>query len=266
MKKDNIWSDDSFVERLDKMLKGRSKRLKDNIQYYGRGILVDMLLSAQKGDIILDIGCGEGDTIKKYQDQCSVIGIDISRKMCKEAKKNISRGEIVMASMEHLPFKDGVMDKVVAVYSIVYSSHKRKIMKEISRVLREKGELVIYDPNRISIRTLIRRLLCIKFSISGEKDDPKYIHHKIVTKQALSYFDFRNLGYEMNLNLVYWCGIFSLHTFLPSKIFSLIDKLGYKRWGNIPILKFFSDFLILKFVKNREKENCKEGRKEENVF
>jgi len=36
--------------------------------------------------------------------------------------------------------------------------------------------------------------------------------------------------------------------------------------GNVPILKFFSDFLILKFVKDREKENCKEGRKEENVF
>ena len=51
-----------------------------------------------------------------------------------------------MASIEHLPFKDGVMNKVVAVYSTVYSPHKRKIMKEILRVLREKGELVIYDP------------------------------------------------------------------------------------------------------------------------
>lgn len=262
----NIWVNEAFVEQLDDMLRRRKRERSDELFYYGRVVLVDTLLKVKDGDYVLDIGCGGGDTIKRYENRCFVVGIDISRKMCKEAKKNISRGEIVIASMEHLPFKDGVMDKVVAVYSIVYSPHKRKIMKEISRVLREKGELVVYDPNRISIRTLIRRLLCIKFSISGEKDNPKYIYHKIVTKQALSYFDFRNPGYEVNPNLVYWCGIFSIHTFLPSKIFSLMDKLGYKKWGNVPILKFFSDFLILKFVKDREKENRKEGRKEENVF
>jgi len=253
----NIWADDAFVEQLDDMLRKRKKERSDELFYYGRVVLVDALLKVKDGDYVLDIGCGGGDTIKRYKDRCSVIGIDISRKMCKEAKKNISRGEIVMASMEHLPFKDGVMDKVVAVYSIVYSPHKRKIMKEISRVLREKGELVIYDPNRISIRTLMRYLQCI---FSFNKNNPKYIHHKIVTKQALSYFDFRNLGYEANLNLVYWCGIFSIHTFLPSKIFSLIDILGYRKWGNVPILKFFSDFFILKFVKICEKENCGEGK------
>ena len=87
--------------------------------YYGRVVLVDALLRVY----VLDIGCGGGDTIKRYENKCSVIGIDISRKMCKEAKRNISRGEIVMASMEHLPFKDGVMDKVVAVYSIVSVSY-----------------------------------------------------------------------------------------------------------------------------------------------
>lgn len=133
-----------FVERLDNVLREKKRRGGDELFHHGR-VLVDSLLSVNDGDYVLDIGCGGGDTIKRYEDWCNVLGIDTSRKMCKEAKKHISRGEIINASMEHLPSKDGNMDKVVAVYSIVYSPHKRKIMKEISRVLKEKGELVIYD-------------------------------------------------------------------------------------------------------------------------
>lgn len=261
-KKEYAWADETFVDYLDEKErknweKGVYKKEKiQELTYYGRIFSVDNLVNPRKGDLLLDIGCGEGNRIKKYETTCSVVGIDVSRKMCEEAKKNLSNGVVILASMENLPFKNGVMDKVVAVYSMVYSLHKLDVMKEISRILKENGEFVIYDPNKVSLRTLFRYLLRVKFSMLGEKN-PKAIHHKIVTDQSLNYFQFKNFGSRFGLKVSRWYGHFSYHLALSAINKSILTDIalfvlkvvGYKRWGTIPLIKFFSDFLTIKFVK-----------------
>ena len=65
----NIWADDAFVEQLDDMLRKRKKERSDELFYYGRVVLVDALLRVKDGDYV-DIGCGGGDTIKRYENRC----------------------------------------------------------------------------------------------------------------------------------------------------------------------------------------------------
>ena len=176
--------------------------------------------------------------------------------MCEEAKKNLSNGDVILASMENLPFKNSVMDKAMAVYSMVYSSHKQKVMKEVFRVLGKSGEFVIYDPNKVSLRTLFRYLLCVKFSMLGEKN-LKALHHEIVTNQSLNYFQFKKLGSEFGLKVSRWYDHFSYYIALSAINKSVLTDIalfmlkvvGYKRWGTLLIIKFFSDLLTIKFVK-----------------
>ncbi|RLG30670.1 hypothetical protein DRN98_07160 [Methanosarcinales archaeon] len=269
-KEEHVWADDTFVDYLDKEeRKVHEKEVykKEEIQEltrYGRIFLVDNLVNPKKGDLLLDIGCGSGERIKKYENICSVIGIDISLKECKKAKKNLSNGNVILASMENLPFKDGAIDKIMAVYSMVYSPDKLGTMREVSRVLKENGEFIVYDPNKFSLRTLLRYLLCIKFFISGRKD-PKALHHKIVTRQSLSYLQFKKLGSKVNLRVSYWCGHFSYHialfainkSILTDIALFILNIVDYKKWGTIPIIKFFSDFLIIKFIKAKRVDKNK---------
>ena len=242
----------------------REKRVhrKEEIQeltHYGMVFLVDNLVNPQKGDFILELGCGEGERLKNYEKICSVRGIDISQKMLEQATRNLSKGKVIFANMENLPFEDEVFDKVVAVYSMVYSPNKLKVMKEVSRVLKQNGEFIVYEPNKISLKVLQSFLASVKLSISGEKT--KALHHKILIRKSLSYLQFKKLGSKANLNISYWRGHFSYHlallainnNILTDITLFIFKILLYRKWGTIPIVKFFSDFLIIKFVKEKTK-------------
>ena len=246
---ENIWGNDGFVTALDNQLQHDSSGSHDEMFDYGRVDLVDAMFDVNNNDIILDIGCGDGYTLQRYQDAHYLVGIDISNILCKNAKNNIKNGEIILASMENLPFKDNTFDKIIAVYSVLYSSQE-KAFAEISRVLKVKGAFVLYDPNKLSFRTVIRKLTALKLGLSGDVNNPRYIHHTIATKNALSYWNFKRTGRNVHLKIDNWCGVFSCHLIVPKFFYPfLFSRLHYKRWGFIPGIKLFSDFFVIKFIK-----------------
>jgi ubiquinone/menaquinone biosynthesis C-methylase UbiE len=248
---ENIWADDEFVNNLDKQFKNQSLDSNDEMYDYGRINLVDAMLGVKNDNIILDIGCGPGSTLQRYQNAHYLVGIDISNNFCRNAKKNVKNGEIVLASMDNLPFKENTFDRIVAVYSIIYTPNKEKTFFEISRILKDNGIFVLYDPNKLSLRTLIRKLIVLKLWLSRELNDPRYIHHTIATKQALIYWNFKKIGKNAHLKIDNWCGIFSYHLIIHNKKITsfLLGRLQYRKWGFIPGIKLFSDFLIIKFIK-----------------
>lgn len=252
----HIWADKKFVNYLDEEktdLKSKNiNKIWNEFNSYGRNFLVDSLINAKQSDILLDIGCGEGDRIKKFDQKCKVIGIDISFKMCKKAKENVINGDIIVANLETLPFKDNSLHKISAIYSIIYSFSKQNVFYEISRVLKNRGELILYEPNKCSFLTLIRYLQNIRFHFLKNKN-PKVIHHRIVTRQSLNYFDLKKIGAQNDLKIDDWYGHFFIQILFNKKStipIRLLKKLNYNNWGKIRILNLFSDFLIIKFIKN----------------
>jgi ubiquinone/menaquinone biosynthesis C-methylase UbiE len=249
---ENIWENDEFVTVLDDTLTKRRHTTKIGEIDPWRDVVVDNLLDINNGDIFLDIGCGSGERINRIQKDCFTIGIDVSKKLCKEAKIRSANGEIILASVEYLPFKEGTFTKIVSVYSLVYVEEKLKAFQEISRVLKPGGILVIYDPNKLSFRTLLRRLQLLKFSCMRQKDNPRFTHHKIVTSQAMTIFQYQNICTALHLTLERWGGnFFSLYYKLPSILQINTQNIQSGNIGDTPVFRYFSDFLILKIKKEK---------------
>jgi ubiquinone/menaquinone biosynthesis C-methylase UbiE len=105
-----------------------------------------------KTDIILDVGCGGGRTVSKLSAlaaQGKVYGIDYSAESVAASKRTNARGidagqvEIRQASVTQLPFSDGMFDLVTGVETHFWWPDLGGGMREIFRVLRPGGMLVL---------------------------------------------------------------------------------------------------------------------------
>jgi len=103
-------------------------------------------------DNILDIGCGGGKVIQqlaKYTPNGKVFGIDFSNDMVQLSKKInkelIQKGlvEIKNGNVSSLPFKDSTFDIVTAFETYYFWPNLIDDLKEIWRVLKSTGTLLI---------------------------------------------------------------------------------------------------------------------------
>ncbi|HXB73873.1 MAG TPA: class I SAM-dependent methyltransferase [Candidatus Acidoferrales bacterium] len=103
-------------------------------------------------DAILDVGCGGGRTIQRLAiiaTHGKVHGVDYaetsvaaSRGLNKDAVES-GRVEIHQASVSKLPFQDGAFDLVTAVETHYYWPDRPGAMREVLRVLKPGGRLLI---------------------------------------------------------------------------------------------------------------------------
>jgi arsenite methyltransferase len=106
------------------------------------------------GDAVLDVGCGAGvDTILAAMmtgPEGKAVGVDIVSEMLQRAAANLRRVDLKnvtfqSASGEHLPFPDGHFDVVISNGVINLIPDKDAAMREILRVLKSGGRMMIAD-------------------------------------------------------------------------------------------------------------------------
>ncbi len=108
----------------------------------------------QKGEAVLDIGCGAGaDTLiaaGMVGPEGKVVGIDMIPEMLKCAKENLQRTDFknitfMEASAEKLPFPNEDFDVVISngVFNLIPG--KVKALSEVYRVLKPGGRMMIAD-------------------------------------------------------------------------------------------------------------------------
>ncbi len=107
-----------------------------------------------KGDVILDIGCGAGvDTIVAAMmagPTGRAIGIDIVPEMVQRAESNLGMTDVknvtfMKTSGEDLPFEDAEFDVVISNGVINLIPDKAALLKEVMRVLKPGGRLMLAD-------------------------------------------------------------------------------------------------------------------------
>lgn len=105
-----------------------------------------------KRDTILDIGCGGGGTIRKLNGTAAdgkVYGIDYSEESVRISRKTNKRAieagrvEIRQGSVSSLPFQEGMFDLITAIETHYFWPDLVKDMKEVLRVLKPGGMLIM---------------------------------------------------------------------------------------------------------------------------
>ena len=103
---------------------------------------------------VLDVGCGTGatlDAIVSAHPKVRAWGIDLSAEMIAKARERLAVGgkrtggavDLQVADAEHLPLADGTVDLVVCVDSLHHYPDPEAALREMRRVTRPGGGLVI---------------------------------------------------------------------------------------------------------------------------
>jgi ubiquinone/menaquinone biosynthesis C-methylase UbiE len=110
------------------------------------------LLEIKPTDRVLEIGFGGGaalDEMAKLVESGLLAGVDVSDAMLKRGSKRfrrfISQGkmELKKSSSAKIPYEDGFFDKACAVNCIYFWPNPVADLKEIRRVLKQNGVLII---------------------------------------------------------------------------------------------------------------------------
>lgn len=98
-------------------------------------------------DEILECACGTGLLTEVIAPRCkALVATDLSAKMLKRARQNCrSYGNIRYAQVDilHLPYADGSFDAVVAANVIHLLDEPYKALRELDRVCKPNGQLII---------------------------------------------------------------------------------------------------------------------------
>ncbi len=127
---------------------------KNNIEVYFDNEVKKII---NKDDLILDYGCGPGTFSIKLSKLTNknVHSVDISKQFleeCEKSKKKYNSDNIKTQLIEgnKLPFNNDYFDKVL-LFDVIHHLEEPEIaLREIYRVLKKNGKIIIYEPNKLN--------------------------------------------------------------------------------------------------------------------
>lgn len=135
-------------------------------------------ISMEKQDSILDVGCGGGRTVSKLAaiaTQGRVYGLDYSKVSVAVAirtnrqRTDMGRVDIREGSVSQIPFTDDMFDLVTAVETHFWWPDLPADMREVLRVLKPGGRLIIVAEIYKGARTKTAKLAEKYLPMSGMK-------------------------------------------------------------------------------------------------
>jgi SAM-dependent methyltransferase len=122
------------------------------------------LLGETRGKTVLDLGCGAGEELMPLLGRgANVIGIDISPELIDIAKRRLNDAQLSatvrVGSAYETGLPDGSVD-IIFCMSLIHHLNIPRVKKEMQRVLRPGGFIVLKEPIRFSkVYAFLRSLL-----------------------------------------------------------------------------------------------------------
>jgi phosphatidylethanolamine/phosphatidyl-N-methylethanolamine N-methyltransferase len=105
----------------------------------------------QRQGRVLEVGVGTGLSLPTYRRQLEIVGVDLSPEMLAKARERVAALRLTNITGLHemdagaLEFPDASFDTVVAMYVMTVVPDPEKVMRELSRVCRPGGEVMIVN-------------------------------------------------------------------------------------------------------------------------
>jgi 2-polyprenyl-3-methyl-5-hydroxy-6-metoxy-1,4-benzoquinol methylase len=125
-----------------------------------------------KGMKVLDIGCAYGLFLKLIEELgAETYGVDISGYAIERAKKE-TRATLYLHDVEKgLPmFPDNMFDLVTMFDVIEHLSSPFYVLREVLRVLKPRGKMIVTSPNLNAVERYVRKLLRREAEWHGYRD------------------------------------------------------------------------------------------------
>lgn len=181
-------------------------------QTLGRGheaihaMVAGLLAARGAAGTLADIGCGTGDLWRATRGRFTrVVGVDAVRYEGLPDEVAFLPADL---DGDRLPLDDGAVDVAAAVEVIEHLENPRALMRELTRVTRPGGWVVVTTPNQLSALSLVTLIAKGRFSAFQERDYPAH-------RTALLEIDLRRIAAE--------CGLADA-------------EIAYSKWGRLPLL------------------------------
>jgi phosphatidylethanolamine/phosphatidyl-N-methylethanolamine N-methyltransferase len=118
-------------------------------------------LAIRPGDHVLEVGIGTGLNLPLYPSRCGVTGIDLSEEMLDKARdKVVELGltNVTLRTMDAtvMDFADNGFDSAVATYTISAVPDPVSVLREMRRVVKPGGSIVVLNHFRSEKRVVGR--------------------------------------------------------------------------------------------------------------
>ena len=107
---------------------------------------IKSLVISHPNDILLDLGCGNGDLVHSLNNQIgeikTICGLDISYDMLKVASLKNKKTFFVNGTASKLPIKDNSINLIVSSLCFHHLPNQKKALMEIHRILKHEGMFI----------------------------------------------------------------------------------------------------------------------------
>lgn len=168
-------------------------------------LVASLLASRGAGGTLVDVGCGAGDLWRATRGRFSrCVGVDAVRYPDLPPDVAFERADL---DRDRLPLPDSAADVTAAVEVIEHLENPRAFFRELVRVTRSRGWVVLTTPNQLSGLSLLTLAIKGHFSAFQSTDYPAH-------RTALLEVDLRRIADESGLDEI---------------------EIAYTRWGRMPL-------------------------------
>lgn len=148
-----------------------------------------------RGGVLLDVGCGGGHLWSFVRERFArYIGIDAVRYADFPAEAEFAQSDL---DTGRAPVPDNTADVVVSVETIEHLENPRAFMRELVRLAKPGGWIVVTTPNQLSLLSLLTLLVKKRFSAFQDIHYPAHL-------TALLEIDLLRLASECGLHDVHF--------------------------------------------------------------
>lgn len=210
-------------------------------------------VNAGEKEKILDIGCGSGFYTKALIQKGAVVtATDIAKGYLKQTKKLVGKNKrlrLCVADVTNLPFKDNIFDKVLLTEVIEHLPDYKVALREIKRVLKTDGILVISTPSKFSPMNLAyelkRRIKHYSFNEHLHEFTISEFRRTVNTYFQVERLEFANFFFPYPIDTF----IIPLQSELFIKVLYILENL----MQSTPLIKYLGWTMIIKAKNNKPK-------------